>query len=622
MGPDFHILTQDTEKRRMERYLIRILVIAVLTMASGCALDRPADGIENGLSSVSEEEMYLLYPQLLLLQENLDEANAYYYLGDIETSMFLSERLDKDIEELKSTSPAPYVCDRLDSLQAMNICLRERINGEESTEEWNSHMTSVLDSIAVNHIVEEQIEVVINWRTEHWLKYFQGRGRRYFTRWLERVEMYRSIIEPVLIDVGIPRDLLYLAVIESGLNLNARSNVKATGPWQFMAGTARLFGLRINWWIDERKDIVASTYAAANYLKHLHSLFGNWQLALAAYNSGEYRVAHAISVQKTDDYWKLRLPSQTRWFVPKYMAALEIGRDPAKYGFRIDDEEPVRFDVIPIDKSTDLRIIAKAAGCTLARIKDLNPALKRWATPPGMKIELKVPEGTAREVLAELENIPPEQRVTWLRHKIKKGETLSRIAQHYEISQSELKRINGISNVHRIRQGQILLIPTRDDGLASSSVSEPSYRTPPPKLPSKISMKKYTPPSGHKKLVYTVRDRDTLSEIAERFGVGLSKVRRWNNLRYSSVIHPGDNLVIYIPPDSKYYDTLDASSAGTEISRDGKKRLVHVVQKGETLYAICRRYKTRISDVLAWNSGVNKDRLYPGDRITIWMDSD
>ncbi|HER43759.1 MAG TPA: hypothetical protein ENO08_04800, partial [Candidatus Eisenbacteria bacterium] len=312
-------------------------VLAVLLMvlsSAGCSHMSLQNAPESEPETrIDTDELYFLYPQLLVLQEKYDNAEAYFYLGDLRSSYYQSEQLIADIDEMQSISHAPYVCEHLYLLEERTLSLMATATREETERDWNAHMRAVMDSIAVNHVVEEEIDVVLNWRTQHWIDYFTGKGRRHFIRWLDRVEQYRDIIEPILVENELPRDLIFLAVIESGLNLNARSNVQATGPWQFMAGTGRLFGLRMNWWIDERKDIVASTYAAAHYLKHLHGLFGSWPLALAAYNSGEYRVAYAISKQKTEDYWRLDLPSQTRWFVPKFMAALEIGRNPEKYGF-------------------------------------------------------------------------------------------------------------------------------------------------------------------------------------------------------------------------------------------------------------------------------------------------
>jgi membrane-bound lytic murein transglycosylase D len=231
-----------------------------------------------------------------------------------------------------------------------------------------------------------------------------------------------------------------------------------------------------------------------------------------------------------------------------------------------------------------------------------------------MQIDLKVPEGTGDDVLAVLAEIPPEELVSWHRHKVRRGEALSRIAAKYEVSQSELKRINSIRNPHKIREGTILLIPVKDTGTHASVSSKPGYKEA-PKLPSQIRVKKYTPPKGYTKILYTVRDGDTLSEIAERHNVGLSKVRRWNNLRYTSTIHPGQNLVIYVRPGSG----IASASAG---STDGKKRVFHTVKKGETLSSISRKYRATVSDILAWNSSVKKDLVFPGDRLLIWVESD
>ena len=603
----------------------KLLLILVLTLfaSTGCQLAANGNHSVGGLDSKEEvngDEIYLLYPQLLVMQKKYDAAEAYYYLGDLHSAYLHSEQLYLDIEDVLADSPDPYICEHLELLHEKSNDLLDLVYREEMDRDWQEHMTVVMDSIAVNHVVEEEIEIVYNWRTDHWIDYFQGKGRRYFKKWLDRTEIYKDIIIPILVENDIPRDLLYLSVIESGLNLNARSNVKATGPWQFMAGTGRLFGLRINWWIDERKDIIAATYAAAHYLKHLHKLFGNWQLALAAYNSGEYRVAYAISKQKTDDYWRLDLPSQTRWFVPKFMAALAIGREPEKYGFRTPKGKPLTYDVIRIDKSTDLRLVAKSAGSTYRTIQGLNPSMKRWATPPGMVVELKVPAGTGKKVLASLDDIPAEERVSWHKHRVKKGETLSQIATRYEISTRELKRMNGIKNVHRIRVGNILLIPVKDADTVAKASSEPKYRQE-PNLPDKITMKKYKAPTGSKKVVYKVKSNDTLSEIAERYHVGLSKLRRWNNLRYSSFIRPGQNLVIYVPSSFNVPSANTASVPGGSL-KDGKELVYHIVRSGETLTSISRRYDKRISEILAWNSGIHKDRLYPGERIAIWVEVD
>jgi LysM repeat protein len=201
---------------------------------------------------------------------------------------------------------------------------------------------------------------------------------------------------------------------------------------------------------------------------------------------------------------------------------------------------------------------------------------------------------------------------------VKRGETLSQIASRYEMSLQELKRINEIRNVHRIREGNIILIPVKDAGAVATT--EPRYRDK-PDLPDKITMKKYTPPEGYEKIIYTVKRNDTLSEIADRHHVGLSKLRRWNDLRYSSMIKPGQKLVIYLP-SSDAGDSKSGNTESTDQVKDGMRLVYHIVKRGDTLTSISRLYKKSISEILDWNSGLHKDRLFPGDRIAIWILSD
>jgi membrane-bound lytic murein transglycosylase D len=492
-------------------------------------------------------------------------------------------------------------------------------------------MISLVDHVARTNVVEEQIDVELNTKTQHWIDYFKGRGRKNFSRWLERTGELRDVIEPILVDVGIPRDLMYLAVIESGLNMGARSHMKAIGPWQFMAGTARLFGLRINWWLDERKDIVAATYAAANYLKYLHDLFDSWPLALAAYNSGEHRVAYAVTRQRTTDYWKLRLPTQTMWFVPKFMAALAIGRDPEAFGFERPASDPLEFDIIEVDRPTELRVIASAAGCSLDLIKKLNPHFKKWCTPPDMIVEVKVPKGTAAQCRERLANMKQGKLPSFVQHKVKKGETLSHIAAEYDVSVKELRNLNELGLSHIIRAGNILLVPVKDTQRSSRLASMPSYRN--PQLPSApVSLPLLSASDGGKRVRHIVRKDDTLVRIAERFHTSLAQLREWNNLSYESVLRPGDTIWIHLSPPAGrseiaphmppgMQDKAPSAAAAQPMenspSGDESQWITHVVKKGETLTSIGRRYGVRIADVLAWNQKTNRNKLYPGERLKI-----
>jgi membrane-bound lytic murein transglycosylase D len=611
-----------------------IVLFAAMLFSGGCFLTGSrwsAAGEEARVTPQPGDELYHRYPQILQLEQKLDRASAHFYFGERDLSLAAANEILEDIAELGASSRDPLLCDRLDYLENRARCLLQRLSDDELVQETEPYMVSFIDSLARTTVVEEEIEVEYNGKTQHWIDYFRGSGRKHFSRWLDRTGELRDVIEPILIDVGIPRDLLYLAVIESGLNMGARSYMKAIGPWQFMAGTARLFGLRINWWLDERKDIVAATYAAANYLKYLHDLFDSWPLALAAYNSGEHRVAYAITRQRTTDYWRLQLPTQTMWFVPKFMAALAIGRNPEAYGFQRPLDDPLEFDIIEVDRPTELRAIASAADCSLDEIKKLNPHFKKWCTPPDMIVEVKVPKGRAGQCRDSLAGMKQRKLQSFVQHKVKKGETLSHIASEYEISLKELRNFNELGRSQMIKAGNILLIPVQDTERSARIASRPSYRNPErPSIP--VSLPLLSASDGGKRVRHVVKKDDTLVRIAERFHTSLAQLREWNALTYDSVIRPGDTLWIHINdpagrkesaaravPDRAEATSL-ADAAGTAADPPPVSEpewITHVVKKGETLSSIGRLYKVRLADILTWNQKANRNRLYPGEQLKI-----
>jgi len=616
---------------------LAILLIGCAFLSTGCLMPRGGWG-ESGAGSLpsgdSDELFYRRHPQVLTLEQKLDRASTLFYFGEFESSAAAARDLLPTINDLRAASHDPELCDHLDYLEFRTHCLLDRMAMDEIERGSEPHMFALVDSLARSTVIEEEIEVEFNAKTQHWISYFRGSGRKHFSRWLDRAGEFKDVIEPILVEVGVPRDILYLAVIESGLNLNARSYMKAVGPWQFMAGTAKLFGLRMNWWLDERKDIVAATYAAANYLRYLHDLFGSWPLALAAYNSGEHRVARAITRQRTTDYWRLDLPAQTEWFVPKFMAALAIGRNPDRYGFEHPATAPLQFDIVEVERPMELSAIARAAGCSLNELKRLNPHFKKWTTPPDMVVEVKVPWGGGDECRERLAEIKGSHVASYIQHKVKKGETLSSIAAHYELTVKELKKFNEMGKSQIIRAGSILLIPVKDTVRSARVASRPSYRNP-AYAPTKVSLPVLSASEGGKKTRYVVRKDDTLVRIAERFHTGLSRIREWNNLTHSSIIRPGDTLTIYLTPDRGRKETADAliddfagggsnsTPAAPGESEDppssGPKRITHVVAKGETLSGISRRYGASIAEILSWNPGINRNRLYPGNKITVYV---
>ncbi|MBI5454226.1 MAG: transglycosylase SLT domain-containing protein [Deltaproteobacteria bacterium] len=319
------------------------------------------------------------------------------------------------------------------------------------------------------------VPIVVNKSVESFVNYFQTRGRKYFERWWGRSQDYMVMLQSILREEGLPEELSYIAFIESGLNPRARSRANAVGMWQFIRGTALRYGLRVDWWIDERMDPEKATYAAAKYFRNLYDQFGSWYLAAAGYNAGEGKVARAVRKHNTEDFWELAshkrpFRRETKDYVPKYLAALLIAKDPVSYGF-----EPVAYnDAVPYEKvrishATDLRVIADAAGTTVDEIQRLNPELLRWFTPPNYpNYEIKVPAGTAQMLVENMEKLPPSKRIAFQMHKVRRGETISKIAKRYGTSVGPILYINNMKSAKYLKPGTVIAVPVRADGVARS----------------------------------------------------------------------------------------------------------------------------------------------------------
>ncbi|MCB1183728.1 LysM peptidoglycan-binding domain-containing protein [bacterium] len=375
-----------------------------------------------------------------------------------------------------------------------------------------------------------------NKAVRRWEEYFTGRGRRSFQTWLDRKAEVGPLIEGILVEEGLPRELVYLAMIESGFSTRAVSSASAVGPWQFMAPTARDYGLRASWWVDERRDLEMSTRAAARYIGNLHEQFGDWALVLAAYNTGGGRIARKIRQHGHDNFWDLRLPAQTTAHIPKFIAAARLGADPARYGFTVPDGPVLDYDTVPVDDATDLALIARCAGVGTDDVLSLNPALLRGASPPDLKAyPVRVPSGTGPRARRELARVPSDKRLTWRRHEVRRGDTLGGIARSYGTTVGDIARLNKLKDVHMIRPGDQLLIPMPAE-LATKAQQRASEKG------------HYVPPSGYERVSYKVRPGDTLGGIARKLGVTLAHLRKVNNIHQTNLIRPGQRLYAYRPP--------------------------------------------------------------------------
>lgn len=294
--------------------------------------------------------------------------------------------------------------------------------------------------------------------------YTKGKRRKAIAQALERSGRYREMIFGVLEEYDLPRELIYLPVVESLYKVSAYSRARAVGLWQLMETPARNLGLVINYWIDERRDPEKSTRAALKFLKDLHAWFNDWHLALAAYNRGQSGIGRDLKFSKAVDFNQLverkALPKETENFVPKFMACVSIGENYQDYGFPLNFEEPLSYDEVVLDKVIDLEVIAKCVGTTEAKIKKLNPALRAWCTPKNYpNFKLKIPPGTEEKFfinIAKVKDLTPGRG--FIRYKVKRGDVLGRIARKYYTTVYAIKRGNKIRNINRIRLGQLLII--------------------------------------------------------------------------------------------------------------------------------------------------------------------
>lgn len=456
---------------------------------------------------------------------------------------------------------------------------------------------------------------------------FTGPGRGYFTKWLTRKSRYQGLVEKKLKERGMPKDLLYLAMVESGFNPKAWSKASASGMWQFISGTGRRYGLKDDWWYDPRRDPVLATDAALEYLNDLHEEFQDWHMAMAAYNCGEGRIRRLLIQDSTRGYWDMPLPKETRFYVPKILAAMIIGHNPERYGFKIDQPEaPLAFDTVTVTHCLTIATIAKSAGVSEDTVVSYNPSLRRWCTPPNRVSHiLYLPAGSGERFRLAYEKMDKSSLVNWRRHIVTSGQTLSGIAARYHVSVAAIKATNKMKG-HFIRRGQSLLIPLApkdagkylDEDVATSSSRGSKYK------------------GG----TYRVRSGDNLFDIARRFGTTVSALRIANHLRHGGIIRAGQRLkltgngptgdedeseshrepkiasVEIARPEGKRAGTPSAETpdrdgsveASVSASATGKFGF-YTVAAGETIYSISRDLGVGQEDLRNWNSIVGNHIL-------------
>jgi membrane-bound lytic murein transglycosylase D len=418
------------------------------------------------------------------------------------------------------------------------------------------------------------------------------RGRGVLQNALIRSGRYDEMIRSILKQEGVPQDLIYLAQAESGFHPLALSRVGARGMWQFMASRASGYGLQRNTWVDERQDPEKSTRAAAHHLKDLYNQFGDWYLAMAAYNSGPGTVQAAVKRTGYADFWELYrrdvLPKETRNYVPIIVAVTIMAKNPDQYGLsELQKESPMRYETVAIDYPVDLRLVADCTGATLEQLQDLNPSLLRLATPDG-HFDLHVPEGTKERYLSAIEQVPLNMRMWWRYHTVTADETLASIAEQYHTTPRAIAQANNLADGETAQQDNGLVIPIAPGKRAGMAQTYSKRLT-----------------------VYKIRKGDTVQRVADNFGVPAIMIRRWNHLHGDSLA-ARHVLYVHLPlsPQVKEAAAPAKSHKLTPASHKTGPVVRHKVRPGETLTSIASSNHTTVSAIKRDNG--NLATLRPG----------
>jgi membrane-bound lytic murein transglycosylase D len=450
-----------------------------------------------------------------------------------------------------------------------------------------------------------------------WVRLFTTERRGYMERTLARGAAYFPMIRQVFAEEGVPQDLAYLGIVESGYINHAKSYARAVGMWQFMPSTGRLFGLKINRWVDERRDPVKATHAAARYLKRLYDISGDWYLALVGYNAGPLTTQKAQQNLGTSNFWDMYrspyLRNQTKNYVPEMCAAVLIGRNPDRYGFQAAPDAPFVYETVQVRSATSLRSVARTAGVGEAAIKELNPQLLRGTTPPGA-YEVRVPVGRGLGAQRKLGGAPAGPSEGTGRYRIRKGDTLAKVARRFHVEPQDLLDANGLT-ASEFRAGRRIEIPAP----AASNEPAPQMRAdetpqeekapgsekplePIPAIPDGAGSGQASQPAPTGG-TYRAVPGDTLAKIARAQGLSLGDLIRLNpeGARHLAV---GDEVI------------LPSGGAQGSAATVPPRPSYHIVARGETLSSIAGRYGLGIQDLKRWN-GLRSGQLRAGQRLRL-----
>jgi membrane-bound lytic murein transglycosylase D len=649
----------------LKKALLLLLPVLACLWAS-CSGSKPGPkSRQTALADSAKAAAAVKAPDMLPEEEMLfSEVSEFVKLGQdgIKDSLWFQAGEDFDsalvrlsaLEATDSLSPTVYshirsYRDSVQKLLIFTVAMSSQMSEPVPwTTQFNEEMEEVPDSSvravdSITHQIDPRnytlpITSPLEPRVLQAMAVFMGPGKGYFTKWLNRKSRYEALIHAKLDARGLPPDLLYLAMCESGFNPKAWSKASASGLWQFISGTGRRYGLKDDWWYDPRRDPMLATDAALEYLGDLHDEFQDWHMAMAAYNCGEGKIRRFLNQDSSRGYWQMPLPQETRFYVPKILAAMIIGHNPERYGFKVDKPEPaIAFDTVTVSHCLTIALIAKSAGVSEDTILALNPSLRRWCTPPNRNEHtLYLPSGSRETFVQAYAQLDKTQLVNWRHHIVGKGETISGIAAKYRVSVAAIKATNKIKG-NRLSRGQSLLIPLapQDAGkYLEQDVAEVSTRE-----------------SKFQGGTYKVRNGDNLFDIARRFGTTVSSLLAANNLKRGALIKAGQRLKLSgkgkaagsaggdaddhsdpgvalvarekadKPDKPDKADKADRPAKDAEIEAPrtvaappAGKFGVHTVGMGETLFSISRELGVDEDDLRHWN-GIAGNRIQAGQKL-------
>lgn len=495
-----------------------------------------------------------------------------------------------------------------------------------------------------------------------YIHFFQGAGRKWFRRWMSRSARFIPVMQPILEGKGLPRDTVYLAMIESGFNTQAKSWARAVGPWQFISDTGKLFKLKDDFWIDERRDPIKSTVAAADYLGLLYNTLGHWYLAWAGYNTGGGRVRKMIETYGTRDFWALSdkrgFARETKHYVPKLIACALVAKHPDAFGFTPDEfefEQPFEYDEVKLSDSVDLEVIAQASGSSLEAIQELNPEIKRWCTPPATDAQpyvLRLPKGKKDTFAENFAKYAPAERLHFAIHRVAKGDTLSKIAVTYHSAQEAILRMNHLPSARSLRLGSDLVVPVpsasalkagrtdvaierqvaraRRSGLTAMRPEEeiPAGAQPERSAAGKVAVGgsiAIDTVGGRKRVTYGVARGDSLWVIARRFDVHVADLKEWNEALASGrglkvglalTIWPGDKAELTASSAPSAPASPTPAPAASTPKVDVKPGSTHTVGTGDSMWTIARKYGCSVENLKKWNA-LDNTKLKKGQVLVV-----